>query len=738
MKKFTLILGLMALFLPSFPYAIPPTTPNSNQHKTIQTPQLNTQTNSSNQTKDIEVYDSQSFEKFFNQGIDLFKEQRFEEATAQLQRARELEPEHPQTYFNLGLICMAQDKYNQASSYFEQAVMHKPDYAKAYLFLGQAATKLNLFDTALQHYNKVLELIPEHYETYLQIARLFRAQNKTDETIKQYHKAIALQPNNILGIFDLAYLYTTEENYDEAIPLYKKILDISPNQTDALCNLAHILRYKGSYKEAISYYKQLLARKPDYAHAHYGIAESYLMLGDMERGWQEFEWRWKRATDTRNFGERLWDGSHLEGKTILLRGEYGQGDTLQFVRYASLLKEQGATVILEAQHTLVKLLSLCPYIDHIVPIVDSFSQLPPFDVQLPLMSLPRMFKTTLETVPHHIPYLQAKPELIALWNEKTKDDPNFKIGICWEGSPYYEQFKTALSKKSVPVNIFIPIAQLPGVSLYSLQKINGTEQLNELPKNITVYSFGDSFDTEHGRYMDTAALIKNLDLVITVDTSVAHLAGALGKPVWVLLPQVADWRWMLNRSDTPWYPTMKLFRQYRSGDWDSVIATVINELKPLITSKLPCRSNPAKTTIPQEIKAPVSVITEVQVGELIDKMTILQIKSERIKDKEKLKNIRAELETLLVTQQQHIPSIKELENLTKELKEVNEKLWVIEDDIREKERTQSFDNEFIKLARNVYYTNDERCRIKREINKLVGSRFMEEKSYTDYKTTAAA
>jgi len=574
----------------------------------------------------------------------------------------------------------------------------------------------------------------------LGIARILRGKNKNDEAIAHYQKALALQPNSVTILFDIAYLYTTSAQYDQAITWYKKLLAIAPDTVDASCNIAHVLRYQGRMHEAIPYYQHVVNKRPEFSHAHYGLAESYLSLGDFERGWKEFEWRWKRSEDARNFASKLWQGEPLQGKTILVRGEYGQGDTLQFIRYVKQLKEAGATVIVEAQHTLVKLLSLNPYIDKILPVLDDPTKLPSFDFQVPVMSLPRLFNTTLQTIPANIPYLDASQELTTLWHNKLKDNPNFKIGICWEGSPYYEQFKTAVSKKSVPLTTFIPLTKLPGVSVYALQKMNGLEQLKSLPSDVNIHDFGEEFDNNHGRFMDTAAVIKNLDLVITVDTSVAHLAGALGKPVWVMLPSVADWRWMLNRQNSPWYPTMQLYRQHAHGDWQSVMQAIITELKPILeqhSNKQIKRSVKMETPIVAQTqslaaKAPLAVFTEVQVGELIDKITILQIKSERIKDANKLKNIHAELSALLATCKQEIPQTEQLLQLWKELKKVNEKMWVIEDDIRDKERAREFDAKFIEIARNVYYTNDERCRIKREINMLTGSRLIEEKSYNAY------
>ena len=668
-----------------------------------------------------------SFETHFNRGVECFKQQQPDQAITHLKNALALQADHAPTYFNIGLIYLDQKNYSQACNYFEQAIAHNPHYTKAYTFLAQSYQQDNNLDAALKNYRKVVELNPKSVDALLAMASIWREKNNLDQALYCYRHALELDPTNIATLFDMGYLNSTSGNHEEAITYYKKILTLNPDIPNVTYNLAYSLRHSGNMAEALTYYKKTLSHWPEYAHAHYGFAECSLLLGDYQSGWPSFEYRWKRDKDARNFSKKLWDGSNLSGKTILLRAEYGQGDTIQFIRYAPLLKAQGATVILEAQNTLVTLLSLCPYLDKVIHVHDDPEQLPAHDCQVPLMSLPYYFHTTLATIPTHIPYLTAHPELVNIWKEKLSHDKRFKIGICWEGSPYYEQFKTARSKKSLPVADFLPLAQLPNVSLYSLQKMNGTEQLHALPRGMTVHDFGDDFDCTHGRFMDTAAVIMNLDLIITVDTSVAHLAGALGKPVWVLLPVSADWRWLQDRDDSPWYPNMRLFRQPDVSDWPSVIEIVRQELVGAMEQEQ------ARQSAKKQMPTTLSIMAEIQIGELIDKITILQIKAEKIKDPAKLKNINTELETLLATCQQGIPQSQKLNDLWCNLLSVNKDLWKIEDDIRDKERAQEFDEEFVRLARAVYYTNDERCRIKRLINELSGSRLMEEKSYRDYK-----
>ena len=279
----------------------------------------------------------------------------------------------------------------------------------------------------------------------------------------------------------------------------------------------------------------------------------------------------------------LWDGSSLDNKTILLHAEQGLGDTFQFVRYAQILKQRYAVkIILASQDPLIHLLRLCPYLDQVVSL---FERLPHHDVQVPLMSVPFILKTRLDSVPTPIPYLYSDTNLTRDFKNKLHGSA-FKIGICWQGNSNYSThfLRTAVAAKSVQLQQFLPLLNLDNVMVYNLQKMTGEEQTDAIRNYKSFICFDKDFDGSHGRFMDTAAVMRNLDLMITVDTSIAHLAGGLGIPTWVLLPEPADWRWMINRTDTPWYPTMRLFRQPKTGDWESVIAEIVRELKKLMSS----------------------------------------------------------------------------------------------------------------------------------------------------------
>jgi hypothetical protein len=417
----------------------------------------------------------------------------------------------------------------------------------------------------------------------------------------------------------------------------------------------------------------------------------------------------KDLARTPQFPTPPWDGSPLDGRTILVHAEQGLGDTMQFLRYVPLVRRRGGRVILVCQPPLMRLLSRVPGIERLVAWGEP---LPEYDVQVPLMSLPGLFGTTLETVPAEVPYLDAEPALVEAWRHRLGSYAGFQVGIVWQGNPRFRFDRL----RSIPLAQFAPLARVPGVHLLSLQKGPGRDQLAALPGSFPVTDLGHQLDETTGAFLDTAAVMKNLDLVITSDTVAAHLAGALGVPVWVALHDVPDWRWLLDREDSPWYPTMRLFRQTRPGQWEEVFERIAAALHRRLAA-------------PAELR-PITV--EIAPGELIDKITILEIKSERINDAVKRQHVATELALLVAARDRAVPGSAELARLATELKAVNEALWEIEDAIRRSERDEDFGPRFVALARSVYRTNDRRAALKRQINERLGSQLLEEKSYASY------
>jgi tetratricopeptide (TPR) repeat protein len=506
---------------------------------------------------------------------------------------------------------------------------------------------------------------------------------------------------------------------EEAAACYERALQLKPEYADARVNLGISWHNRGRLSEAIANYEQVLQRNPSHGDAHLSRAFAWLVSGDFERGWPEYEWRWRNKQMTRReFRQPEWDGRPLVGKTILLHAEQGLGDTIQFIRYAPLVKRLAGRVIVECQEQLLPLLARCQGVDewvgHGLP-------LPSFDVQAPLLSLPRLFRTSLKDIPAETPYLFAGPDLVNQWRDWLRALDGFKIGIAWQGNTAYrgDHFR------SIPVGQFAPLARIREVCLISLQKGDGAEQLGEGENLFRVMDFSRQLDQQGGAFTDTAAVMMNLDLVVTSDSAIAHLAGALGVPVWVALPLVPDWRWLLDRDDCPWYPTMRLFRQTRLGDWEEVFQRIATEVEATAAGD---RSH----LLPRAGSGTPPIYAPIAPGELLDKIAILQIKRTRISDPQKLRNVHTELAQLCSVRDRVIVPSAELAKLSSQLAAANEKLWEIEDQIRECEAKKDFGPRFVELARAVYVTNDERAAIKRQINELLGSSLIEEKAYIPY------
>ncbi len=389
-----------------------------------------------------------------------------------------------------------------------------------------------------------------------------------------YEQALRLQPDFAEAYNNLGVVRARQGKLNEAIACYEQALQLRPDYAEASNNLGNSLENRGQYDEALACYEQALRLRPDYAEAYWNRTLAWLLRGDWDRGWPAYEerWRYKKVFTPRPFPQPRWDGSPLNRRTILLHYEQGLGDTLQFIRYAPLVHQRGGRVIVECQPALVPVLARCPGIEQLVAYGLA---LPAFDVHASLMSLPAIFGTILTTVPDQVPYVFADPELSQYWRAELQPFTGFKVGIAWQGNPNYQNDYY----RSLPLAAFEPLAHLPWVQLFSLQKGAGAEQVQTLAGRFSVIDLGKRLDATAGAFMDTAAVMQQLDLVIAPDTAIAHLAGALGVPVWVPLPLAPNWRWLLHRADSPWYPTARLFRQSRVDHWDDVFAHMAAELE---------------------------------------------------------------------------------------------------------------------------------------------------------------
>jgi hypothetical protein len=384
-----------------------------------------------------------------------------------------------------------------------------------------------------------------------------------NEAIACYERALEGSPDHGEAYNNLGSVFQQQGHLAESLACFQKALLSKPDFANAYSNLGTVLQEQGQLVKAIACYAKSLRLAPEFAEAHYNRAMILLCQENFGEGWAEFEWRLKCATyPRREFNAPRWDGSRLAGGTLLVHAEQGLGDTLMFVRFLSEARKRCGNVVLEVPAALVPLLHASGF----TTAVAFGTELPPCHAHASLLSLPGIFQTTLATIPAEGPYLAADPERIEHWTDKLSETAGLKIGIGWQGNRSYACDRN----RSIPLGEFAPLAGAPGVRLFSLQKGDGSEQLAESAGRFSIDDLGGKLDEEGGAFMDTAAVMKNLDLVITSDTAIAHLAGALGVKTWVALPLVPDWRWFLTREDCPWYPTMRLFRQRTLGRWDEV------------------------------------------------------------------------------------------------------------------------------------------------------------------------
>lgn len=519
--------------------------------------------------------------KLFSEADALFHGDKIDEAIIKYKQILLKDSSSVLALMRMGAALCKKNNYELAEFYYRIAVSLQPAFPLSYIKLGLVQHHLKKHEEALRTFAAVLVLQPESFEAHFNVSKIYNDMQRYDRAITHAKKAIELQPKNVHTHLNLGHIYNRKGDTQSAITMYEKAIEIEPTLANAHYNLGYTLRVQREPKKALPHLFRALELQPEYPDAHIALAQAYWSFGDFETTWKHYDWRWKQlGVDPHNFGTPLWDGSPLDGASILLYAEQGMGDTLQFIRYAKLVKEKGGHIICKAQKPLNSILKLCPYIDELVEKIDDNNV--ELAAQAPLLNLPGILKTTKNTIPHPIPYLFADKELSALWKKKIAHDTNFKVGLAWHVLPEHEEAKAPISKRSVPLALFAQLADIPGVSFYSLQKFDGVEQILEMPEHFHVKTFGNDFDESNGRFMDTAALIDNLDLIISVDTSIIHLAAGMGKKVWTLLPYSPDCRWDLDEDTTPWYETMRLFRQQTPHDWDSVMKRIKNRLQQVV------------------------------------------------------------------------------------------------------------------------------------------------------------
>jgi Flp pilus assembly protein TadD len=516
------------------------------------------------------------FNAYSNLGNTLRMQGKLQEAIVSLQTALDLNADWVPAHGNLGVAYLEQENFDLAETHLRRAIAINPNYVDAHYNLGIVLDKQKQPEQAIASYSKAIALAPGYLKAYVALGNLLQAEGQVESAILNFEQALAIDPKNADVYTGLAVALNSQGDAEAAIARLRQAIALNPNHARAYTCLGGVMWRQGKLEQATNHYRTATQLEPDQAEAHLGLAQSLLAIGDFRGGFAEFEWRWKLVPFS-SLSQPLWDGSNLQGETILLRAEGGFGDIIQFVRYAALVAEAGR-VILVCQPSLQRLLATAPGVDQVVVEGD----LPEFQAQAPLMSLPRILETTPETIPAQIPYLA--PPAGHEFKLEQLPETKFKVGLVWASGHKADRgltnylnvmLRESQQARSFPVAMYAGVLAIANVSFYSLQVGPNAAELVELGDRSQLQDLSPHIQD----FADTAALISQMDLVISVDTAVAHLAGALGKPVWILLSHNPDWRWFLADEDTPWYPTLRLFRQSSPGDWTGVLAEVADALQ---------------------------------------------------------------------------------------------------------------------------------------------------------------
>ncbi|MBF0434826.1 MAG: tetratricopeptide repeat protein [Magnetococcales bacterium] len=480
-------------------------------------------------------------------------------ARASLQSALAIQPSYPEALNNLGNVFKGLQQWDEAVASYHRALALRPDYAEAWSNLGMACWHQGRLDEAVEHLHKGVELAPERFEYHLNLGNILRSCKRWDQAVASYRLAVRLQPASAEALVNLGNALVEIGRADEGVTHLCRGLERNDSLAEGHFNLGNAYHQLLQPRNAVIAYQKALDLQPDFPDASYNKAMSHLLAGDLQEGWHLYEWRWQtEGFLPHNRPEPPWHGTELAGKTLLIHCEQGFGDSIQFIRLVPFIQAFGGRVVLLCPPALTRLFATVRGIDHLV---DDPSQLPACDCQIPLLSLPNVLGTTLETIPSAIPYLTVDPELKDCCQQQFRDLSGIRVGVVWHGDARHGNDRN----RSTTANTMARLQRRTNHSLISLQKDARPEELAHWPGPIR-HSGEWLVDFAH-----TAAVIANLDLVVGVDTAVIHLAGALGCPTWVLLPRVPDWRWLLDRTDSPWYPGMRLFRQKVPGEWNGVM-----------------------------------------------------------------------------------------------------------------------------------------------------------------------
>jgi tetratricopeptide (TPR) repeat protein len=494
-----------------------------------------------------------------------------------------LNPDVAETHFNRGNALFHTRRHEAAVASYETAIALKSDYADAHNNRGLALASLKRYPAALAGYDEAIALKADFALAYSNRGLVLKELNRFDEALSSYDRALALKPDFAEAHSNRGLTLKELNRFDEALVSYDRAIALKPDFAEAYSNRGLVRQDRHQLETALADFSRAIALKPDFAVAYFNRAMASLMIGDYQNGWQDYEWRWQGDNgpiikDVRYLAQPCWLGQEsLAGKAILLHSEQGMGDTIQFCRYAKWVADCGAKVILEVQAPLQGLLA---GVEGVFQVLAQGDARPAFDYYCPMMSLPLAFKTTLATLPARTPYIKSDAQKALYWKERLGEKSKLRVGLVWSGGfrAHQPELWAINDRRNVPLAKFAALKH-PDIEFYSLQK--GQPAESELAQLLDRNWDGlqlTNFAGELRDFAETAALLEQLDLLISVDTSTAHLAGAMGKPVWILNRFDACWRWLLDRPDSPWYPSARLYRQESPGDWDGVIRRVAADL----------------------------------------------------------------------------------------------------------------------------------------------------------------
>lgn len=455
----------------------------------------------------------------------------------------------------------------QAMALYRDLIDRAPDNADAWHLFGVAAHQQGARELALDLIEGAIRLNGDAADYHSNLGMVLKALGREDDAGAALERAIELDARHAKALANLAGIRRGQGRFEDAVALAERAVAAGPEDAETHNNLGNALKDLGRAEDAVTAYARAVDLAPDYALGHWNLSLALLLSGRLEEGFAEMAWRWRWSgfpAPRRDFAQPLWQGEALDGRCVLLHAEQGLGDAIQFLRYAPLVRARGGGVVIEVPQALVPLADPAGLADRVLaPGGDPG----PFDCHAPFLDLPRIFATSLHTIPAEIPYLAPDPARRAHWQERLGAAPGLKVGLNWCGNP-----KIAVERfRRLPVDALAPLFAVPGVRFYSLQKGPGGPAQPALAESPII-------ETGEAPLTETAALMANLDLVITSDTAIAHLAGALGVPTWLALHNAPDWRWLLGRADSPWYPSLRLFRQASAGDWAGVIERLAREL----------------------------------------------------------------------------------------------------------------------------------------------------------------